>query len=144
VLWRQGLFPELRGKRLAAEVKHGGSRFDFRLDETFIEVKSVTMRQGRIGLFPDAVTARGARHCRELAGLAESGTPAAIVLLGQRGDVDTIRPAVEIDPEFAAALREAADAGVKVLGCAAQMTVFGARSVRRVNVEIPDPPRLAV
>lgn len=144
VLWKQGLFPELRGRRLHAEVRHGRSRFDFRLDEMFIEVKSVTMRQGRLGLFPDAVTARGARHCRELAELVLSGTPAAIVLVGQRGDVDTIRPAVEIDRGFAVALREAADAGVAVLGCSAQITVWGARRVRRVNVEIPDLPPVAV
>jgi sugar fermentation stimulation protein A len=144
VLWKEGLFPELSGRRLASEVRHDRSRFDFRLDKTFIEVKSVTMRQGRLALFPDAVTARGARHCRELAEISKSGIPAAIVLVGQRGDVDTIRPAVEIDPGFAAALRDAADAGVTVLGCAAQMTIWGARRVRRVKVEIPAVAPVAV
>jgi sugar fermentation stimulation protein A len=130
-VWRRRGFPELAGLELAAEVAHGQSRFDFRMDGTFVEVKSVTFAQGRTALFPDAVTARGARHCRELAEFREK---AAIVFVAQRGDVDSIRPADEIDPKFAGALREAASAGVLVLGCAVEMTATGARNARRIPV----------
>jgi sugar fermentation stimulation protein A len=130
-VWRLGGFPELAGLELAAEVVHGQSRFDFRIDGTFVEVKSVTFAQGPAALFPDAVTARGARHCREL---AACGVKGALVFVAQRGDVDSIRPADEIDPKFAGALRGAASAGVRVLGCAVEMTAAGARDVRRIPV----------
>lgn len=130
-LWKQGAFPELPGEALAAEVVHGRSRFDFRVDQTLVEVKSVTYARGRQALFPDAVTARGARHCLEL---AEFGPRAAIVFVAQRGDVDSVEPAAAIDPKFAAALWTASRAGVRVLGCSVEMTASGARAGRRIPV----------
>ncbi len=133
-LWKAGAFGELRGRSLTAEVAHGRSRFDFEVGRTLVEVKSVTLASGGVGLFPDAVTARGARHCRELTELVRNGTPAAVVFMAQRGDVTRIAPAAEIDPTFAAALGEAATAGVKVFGCAVEMSPLGARRAWRVPV----------
>ena len=121
-LWRGSAFPELRGRALVAEIIHGNNRFDFRAGRTFVEVKSVTLAEGRTALFPDAVTGRGAKHCRELARLARRGTPAAIVFVAQRDDVDWIAPADLTDPEFAAALRHAARSGARLLGCALEIT----------------------
>lgn len=132
--WQRGLFPELVGGPLKAEVRHGGNRFDFQVGRTLVEVKSVTLARNRTGLFPDAVTERGARHCEELARLARRGAPAAIVFVAQRGDVDRIAPAPDIDPRFAEALRRAAEAGVMLLGCAARMSASGSRGLRRVPV----------
>jgi len=137
VLLDLGLFPELPRGEFAAEVLHGRSRFDFRAGGTLVEVKSVTLRRrGGWGLFPDAVTARGARHVRELAELASRGHKAAIVFMAQRGDVGRIAPAREIDPAFAAALAEAAGAGVTLLGCAVRMRRLGAVSARRIPVSL--------
>ena len=48
---------------------HGRSRFDFQVGGMMVEVKSVTLASGAAGLFPDAVSARAARHCDELAAL---------------------------------------------------------------------------
>lgn len=137
--WRRGLFPELGGGPLKAEVRRGNSRFDFQVGRTLVEVKSVTLARNRMGLFPDAVTQRGARHCHELARLARRGTPTAVVFVAQRADVDRIAPAPDIDPRFAEALHRAAEAGVMLLGCAARMSAFGARALRRVPVTLsPD------
>jgi len=137
VLLDLGLFPELPPGKPASEVLHGRSRFDFRLAEVLIEVKSVTLRRsGGWGLFPDAVTARGARHVRELAELARRGRPAAILFLAQRGDVRRIAPAKDVDPAFAAALAKAAQAGVILLGCAVRMRRLGAAAARRVPVSL--------
>jgi len=137
VLRRLELFPELPDGELAAEVAHGPSRFDFRAGGALVEVKSVTLRRsGGWGLFPDAVTARGARHVRELAELARSGRRTAILFMAQRGDVRRIAPAKDIDPAFAAALAEAASAGVVLLGCAVRMRLKGAVSARRVPVHL--------
>ena len=75
---RCGLFPEFTGTSIRAEVAHGRSRFDFQVGGVMIEVKSVTLTRtafGVVGAFPDAVSARAARHCDELAALCRSGNP---------------------------------------------------------------------
>ena len=119
---------------LRREVVHGRSRFDFEVDGRLVEVKSVSLADGRAGLFPDAVTARGARHCDELAALARHKRPTAIVFVAQRADIESVAAATEIDPTFARSLRGAAKAGVVVLACALRMTPRGATAVRRVPV----------
>ena len=130
-----GTLDEFGGWRLSArEWSHGGSRFDFLLEEEgpdagaavreaparrrlVLEVKSVTLVEDGVALFPDAVTARGARHVRELAELAErDGWEAAVLFVLQRPDAERIVAARSIDPRFADALDEAAEAGVRVLG----------------------------
>jgi sugar fermentation stimulation protein A len=136
LLWRGGLFPELPGRSLAAEVVHGRSRFDFAIDGGFVEVKSATLGAGRVVRFPDAVTARGARHCEELGRLARRGLPVAIVFVAQRGDVEAVEPEDDVDPAFGAALRLAAKRGVRVLGCALAMTPRGATRAWRVPVRL--------
>jgi sugar fermentation stimulation protein A len=94
----------------------------------------VTLTDGAKGLFPDAVTARGARHCDELRALARSGTPCAILFVAQRGDVTSVSPEDEVDPAFGVALRGAARAGVQVLACALDLAPDGASRARRVPV----------
>lgn len=104
------------------EVTLGRSRFDFLLSDArgrqmVVEVKSVTLVQDGVGLFPDAVTERGARHVRELAELArQEGWEAAVLFVLQRSDASEIRAAQAIDPKFAEALTEAKEVGVHILG----------------------------
>lgn len=135
-LWRAGLFPELGGGPVRAEVALGSSRFDFVVGDWIVEVKSVTLAAGRLGAFPDAVTARGARHCRHLADLAGRGRRAALVFIAQRDDIDAIGPDDGVDPAFGAALREAAARGVMLLGCAVRIEPRGAGWPRRVPIEL--------
>lgn len=93
-----------------------------------LEVKSVTLVEDGVALFPDAVTARGARHVRELAEVAgrvdDDGTvwSAAILFVLQREDAHRIEAARSIDPDFADALAEAKAAGVWVLGRRCRVT----------------------
>lgn len=103
-----------------AEVPLGRSRIDFLLargDERLaLEVKSVSLVQDAVALFPDAVTERGARHLRELAEIAaRPGWAAAVLFVVQRPDAREVRAAAEIDPVFAAALAHARAAGVRAL-----------------------------
>ena len=123
---------------IRAEVAHGRSRFDFQVGGMMVEVKSVTLASGAAGLFPDAVSARAARHCDELAALVASGHPAAIVFVAQRGDVESVAPEDEIDPAFGVALRGASKAGVLVMACALDITPQGAARARRVPVLLGD------
>jgi sugar fermentation stimulation protein A len=135
-LWRGGLFPELKGGALLAEVTHGRSRFDFTLDGEPIEVKSATLGAGGVVRFPDAVTARGARHCAELGALARRGARPAIVFVAQRGDATAVEPEDDVDPAFGAALRRAAEDGVRVLACALDLTPAGVTAARRIPVRL--------
>lgn len=112
-----------------AEWPHGRSRLDFLLTATerrplVMEVKSVTLvEDDGVARFPDAVTARGARHVRELAALARSGEyEAAILFVLQRDDAGAIEAARSIDADFADALDEARRQGVRVLGRRCRVT----------------------
>jgi sugar fermentation stimulation protein A len=129
-----GLFPELNGTSIHAEVVHGRCRFDFRIGSIMVEVKSVTLADGAAGRFPDAVSARAARHCDELAALSGAGRPAAVVFVVQRSDVESVAPEDGVDPAFGAALRGAAKAGVLVLACALDIAPERAIRARRVRV----------
>jgi sugar fermentation stimulation protein A len=67
------------------EAKAGRSRFDFLLADAqgllYVEVKSVTLFGKTVAMFPDAVTARGARHLQELAELSEGGFRCAVIFV---------------------------------------------------------------
>ena len=103
-----------------------------------VEVKSVTLASGTSGAFPDAVSARAARHCDELAALTVVRPADGDLFVAQRGDVESVRPEDEIDPMFGAALRAAAKAGVLVMACALDIAPEGATRARRVPVPLGD------
>lgn len=127
------------------EWSHGRSRFDFLLqrgsgERLVLEVKSVTLVEDRTALFPDAVTSRGARHVRELAGFARrEGWKAAVLFVVQRADADRILPAREIDPVFADALLEAHASGVRIFGRRSRVDRDGVTLGEPVEVVLPDP-----
>ena len=104
---------------LRAEVRHGDSRYDFSFvkdgKRCFLEVKGCTLESDGICAFPDAPTERGAKHIRGLTAAARDGYGAYILFVIQMSDVKYIRPHDETDPAFGAALREAAENGVKIL-----------------------------
>jgi len=132
---------ELEGWRhVRREVRFGGSRLDFLLENDpgrhlYLEAKSVTLVEGGVALFPDAVTARGARHLEELIRAVGEGHEAAALFVLQRPDADRIVAARHIDPLFADTLARAQQAGVRVLGrrCAVEWT--GIRLGGRVPAE---------
>lgn len=109
----------LRGARvLAREVRRGHSRFDFLLllrgRSLWTEVKSVGLVEHGVALFPDAPSARAARHLRELTALARAGEAALVVFVVQRAGARVVAPFASRDPEFARALGEAVSGGVRV------------------------------
>lgn len=104
---------------LRAETVHGDSRFDFSftLDgkTCFLEVKGVTLENDSVCAFPDAPTERGVKHLHGLTQAVRNGFGAFVLFVIQMPDVKYLRPNDATDPAFAKALREAAEAGVKVL-----------------------------
>jgi len=144
-----GAIGELAGyETLRREVAYGeeGSRVDIVLESPrrkacYVEVKNVTAAVSRgIALFPDAVSERGARHLRELMRLKASGLRPVQLYCVQRGDVDEVRPADAIDPEYGRTLREAIEAGVEVLAYRARVTPEEIRLEARIPVVTPPVP----
>jgi sugar fermentation stimulation protein A len=138
-----GLITELNGfTGLKREVAYGqeNSRIDFRLDypggPAFVEVKSVTLGFDGLAIaaFPDAVTQRGAKHLRELACLARDGIRAVQLYCVNLTGIEAVRPAEEIDPLYAAALREAVACGVEVLAYGVRLTAEEVCIDRRLEV----------
>ena len=143
-----GAIEELKGyATLRREVAFGeeGSRVDLLLESPrrkrcYVEVKNVTAAASRgIALFPDSVSERGAKHLRELMRLKAGGERPVQLYCVQRGDVDEVRPADAIDPEYGRTLREAIDAGVEVLAYRARVTPDEIRIEDRIPVVIPAP-----
>ena len=111
---------------LKPEYRQGDSRFDFSFIKEgrrcFLEVKGVTLEQDGVCAFPDAPTDRGAKHLRGLAALAQEGFGAYVLFVIQMADVKYLHPNDATDPQFGAALREAAENGVMVLAMDCRVT----------------------
>jgi sugar fermentation stimulation protein A len=141
-----GVIRELQGyAKIRREVLYGSerSRIDLLLEghtalpPCYVEVKNVTMAQGAVGMFPDAVTTRGTRHLRELLSMARQGARAVLCFCVQRRDVNEIRPADHIDARYGETLRQAIAGGVEVLAYQADPTPCEIALIRSLPVVIP-------
>ena len=133
-----GLLCEFGGMRIAKrEPVFEDSRLDFRLADAqtsmMLEVKSCTLVENRMALFPDAPTDRGRRHIRALMRTLKAGR-AAVLFLVQRSDAESFKPNEETDPRFARTLKEAADLGVEVYAYNSRVTFKGVTINRRIPV----------
>lgn len=127
-----GVIAELQGyPSIRPEVSYGEekSRIDLLLSGPdglcYVEVKNVTLVEGSLALFPDAVTTRGQKHLRELMEVVHRGERGVIFFVVQRGDGEAVAPADAIDPEYGRLLRLAAETGVEVLAYRARVTPAG-------------------
>lgn len=111
---------------LRPETVHGDSRFDFSFmkdgKRCFLEVKGVTLENDGVCAFPDAPTERGTKHLRGLARAAEEGFGAYVLFVVQMENVRYLHPNDATDPAFGKTLREAAEAGVKILAMDCRVT----------------------
>ena len=125
-----GKIPEVAGyARLRREVRYGSSsRIALLLERDdrppcYLEVKNVHLKRGaEAAEFPDAVTARGAKHLRELSEVAATGGRAVMLFLVQRPDCSHFTTAADIDPAYDAALRAAIAGGVEALCYACRLS----------------------
>lgn len=141
---------------LRPETVWGNSRFDFYWEaaegktdvsrETsqgraaprrgFVEVKGCTLEDGGLARFPDAPTERGVKHLRELAACRAAGYEAAVCFVIQMAGMTSFSPNDATHPEFGAALREAAQAGVRVLAVECAVTPDSLAMTAPVPVEL--------
>ncbi|GLI33663.1 sugar fermentation stimulation protein [Desulforhabdus amnigena] len=117
--WQSGLMRETTGySTFKSEKKYGQSRMDAflhgPLGTLWIESKNVTLVEGDVAYFPDAVTVRGQKHLSELMTLASQGHRTACFYLIQRADAHCFAPADFIDPSFAELFRQAQQTGVEM------------------------------
>ncbi|MBI1392873.1 MAG: DNA/RNA nuclease SfsA [Alphaproteobacteria bacterium] len=140
----EGRIPSLSpAAGLRREVKYGAnSRIDILLESdgappTYVEVKNVhMMRSPGLAEFPDSVTARGAKHLRELSDVRAGGARSVMLFVVQRMDCERLRPAADLDPAYAAALRNAVDAGVETLCYDCEITTAAATLRRPLPIEL--------
>lgn len=126
----QGVITELQGYgSIRQEVKYGeNSRIDLLLSEgeqadAWVEIKNVTLlEEDNWGGFPDAVTARGAKHLNELMAMVAKGERAVMLFCVAHTGIKQVRPADQIDPKYGRLLREAAAAGVEIMAYAAEIS----------------------
>ena len=124
--------------RVRREVRYGkGSRVDFVLERDrgpvcFLEVKNVHMmrRPGRAE-FPDAVTARGAKHLDELAREAQAGARSVLLFLVQIGSAESMALARDIDPAYGRAFDRARAVGVEAIALRCRVSTAA--------IEVADP-----
>lgn len=112
-------FGELTGLKAEVTPESMRSRFDFRIElpggrKIWLEVKGCTLKEGEAALFPDAPTARGTRHLRELAELSLDGACCSVMFLVFPGNVSYFMPNIQTDPEFTDAFYCAVEAGVEM------------------------------
>jgi sugar fermentation stimulation protein A len=138
-----GLIPELAGyARARREVRYGkNSRVDVLLEDPargacYVEIKNVhLMRRQGLAEFPDAVTARGAKHLDELAAMVAAGHRAVMLFLIQIGSAERFGLAADIDPAYARAFARARAAGVEAVAYRCAITADGIAFARAVPIE---------
>ena len=122
---------------ITRESTFGESRFDLMLEHAegrqYVEVKSVTLVEQGVGLFPDSPTLRGAKHLNTLAEAVEAGHRAAVVFVVQRPDAVAFAANEPADPVLAEALRQAVDCGVEAYAYNCQVS----REEVRINRPLP-------
>jgi sugar fermentation stimulation protein A len=139
-----GLIDGLTGwTTLTPEVRYGAenSRIDLLLESadgarTWVEIKNChLMRTPGFAEFPDSVTARGAKHLRELSAMVAAGDRAVMLYIVQRPDCTHFGFAADLDPAYAAAARAARDAGVDFLCYDCDVTADGVHVRTRLPVQ---------
>lgn len=118
--WLRGENPLFsQNAKIKREVRFGDSRFDLYVEDglrkAFVEVKGVTLEHDGHALFPDAPTERGVKHIRELIKAKEAGFEAYILFVIQMKEVSSFSPHKEMHPDFAEALLNAHNNGVRVI-----------------------------
>ncbi len=100
------------GTYIIPEWTSGSSRFDFLLKgdpDRIIEVKSCSLVEHGLGMFPDTPTDRGSRHLQEMISHVHAGYRAAVLFIISHPDAAQFMPNPHTDPEFCIHLHRASN-----------------------------------
>jgi sugar fermentation stimulation protein A len=137
-----GVIEPLTGyNTIRREVRYGAnSRIDLLLErgdqKCFVEVKNVHWKRADLAVFPDCVTARGAKHLDELAREVGSGHRAVMIYCIQRSDCRGLDMAGDIDPGYLAAFGRAHAAGVEAYAYECSLSTQEIIMTRRLPLEL--------
>lgn len=119
-------------------------RFDFRLQSAagdipacYVEVKSTTLCEKGVAMFPDAVTERGRKHLAGLSRAVKEGFRAVQFFCIARADVKEFRPAEHIDPAYSRALCEAQQSGVEVMAFTTEIKFAKGTATFQIGAQVP-------
>lgn len=136
-----GRIAELTGyDTLKREVKYGqNSRIDLLLTHAdrppcYVEVKNVHLKRGEAAEFPDCVTARGAKHLRELEAVVAQGCRAVMLYIIQRSDCSRFQLAADLDPVYASTAAHAFSKGVEAYAYVSTVTPLGIDIDKRIPI----------
>lgn len=122
------------------EFTYADSRFDFLLHQEekqhLVEVKGVTLEENGVASFPDAPTERGVKHIKGLISALEEGYECWLCFVVQMQPIKYVRPNDRTHPAFGAALRRAAEAGVRILAVECQVEPDCILAVAQVPVRL--------
>ncbi|GMA45769.1 DNA/RNA nuclease SfsA [Tetragenococcus muriaticus] len=116
------VLPGLKGSIafIKREATYDNSRIDFyfeteQAEKGFIEVKGMTLENERVGAFPDAPTARGLKHVRELLQSQTQGMQNYVIFVAQFALIEAATIHEDMQPELQRTVRRAIEAGVHFL-----------------------------
>lgn len=125
----QIVLPGITGEitTIKREVTFNHSRFDVYLEtdqaeKVIVEVKGMTLENNQIGAFPDAPTARGLKHVRELIDLGKNGYQVYVLFIVQMADIKLATIHQEMQPALATTIGEGLTSGLQVLAYTCQVT----------------------
>lgn len=112
--------------KVTREATFGESRFDLLLENEaglrYIEVKSCTLVENGVGLFPDSPTARGAKHLKTLAEAVAVGHRSSVIFVVQRSDAHAFATNDDADSNLAVAFQDAVSRGVSAYAYSCRVT----------------------
>lgn len=117
------------------------SRFDLYVEDVnghkgFVEVKGCTLEHNGIAKFPDAPTLRGEKHIRELTWARKAGYFAAVIFVIQMNGIKVFTPNYATHADFAKALLDAKDAGVRIFAYECDVTPVSVNIAKEVPCEL--------
>ncbi len=122
-------------KKIQPEYKFSeDTRFDFLCDKKLLEVKNVTLINGDIAEFPDAVTERGSKHLKNLVNSIKLDYQPFVLFLTQIQGINNFRIAKSIDPEYMKNFLIAKNAGVKFLAYRCKFSSKEIKIEKKINI----------
>lgn len=129
---------------LRSEVTFGDSRYDLAFShhgtQGLVEVKGVTLfDDAGVACFPDAPTERGVKHLRGLISAAQRRMETGVCFVLQRDGAVGMRPNDATHPAFGESLRQARDAGVRIVAAVCHVEPDRAVITHTVPVQLDLP-----